>query len=264
MSLLQRQLVLVILAVLSSTAIPASVVATDRKPTLLRIGKPPITATLASPIDDGTLVFSDASQEIRTEPGELVGWSTRQITKGRSELILIDGSRLGIDESWTGKPSLQFAEGFFNVSTTLMGKLRVSVDHVLAIILYPGLDRLQRTRFVDRLIRQEDSTGLVHLANGDVFNGTLLSIGMSRTGEYEVALQLVGLGENHTIAINRIAALTLHTGTIERGAANEPRAPNPGEPGVLASETLAAGSIGYAALSRTPKNRPVMTSLLRN
>ena len=117
---------------------------------LLRIGQPAIDASFLGVDETGALKFRVESQDLLLAGEQLIRWSTYRPNTRKAEVVLNDGTRVVLAESWTGELSWQFVGNTVIASTELFGKVSFARSDVRAILVNAPKGLLPRTRFMDR------------------------------------------------------------------------------------------------------------------
>jgi len=173
---------------------------------LLLIGEPSVDAKFLAATGTGTFQFQVAEQTREVTAQQLVRWSTASSNLPANELLLVDGSRLALAESWTGQQSWQLAGDTLLVTTKLFGKLTIPRDQLHAIFLHLPLDLRQRTQFVDQLRSSKSSADRLFLTNGDQLTGKLLGL-VTSGNEQQIKFMVDSTNKPHQIALARVAAI---------------------------------------------------------
>jgi len=143
--------------------------------TLLLIDEPTVEAVLEAAEQDGGLQFriGDDLRQIARE--NLVRWSTPAMATAAGEVLLVDGSRLVLAESWTGQPSLKMDARTVSAATKQFGKITFPRVKLRAVLFHAPADVRRRTKQIDRLLAWRGDDRLL-LSNQDVLTGKLLGI----------------------------------------------------------------------------------------
>jgi len=146
---------------------------------LLRIDQAAANATFIGFQDDETLEFRIANKIQSVPLGDLVRWSNPQENLDRYEAILVDGSRLVLSESWTGKQALQLSAERVTLITDVFGKIIIPRAKLRAVLLNAPASSLQRSRLREQFVSREGKDDQLWFTNGDTLAGQLLEIGRS-------------------------------------------------------------------------------------
>ncbi len=175
--------------------------------TLLIVGKPPTKASFSGFASNQALRFQVGAESQHVELNELVRWSNPRSNRKRSELLLVDGSRLVLADSWTGKPSWEYRANVFEVALHSLGKIKVSADCVRALLLQAPTELPRRTKFTDHLLSDKQTSDRLHLINGDILSGELVGIENDAEGSPQIVWSVDVASEPFAISAQRVAAL---------------------------------------------------------
>ncbi len=151
---------------------------------LLRIGQPPVDATFLSATDEGIFQFQVEGKARPVTAQELIRWSTTSNNFPPSAILLTDGSRLALAESWTSQLSWQLTDKTLTATTQLFGKITVPRDQLQAILLNLPADPLQRTRFIDQLHSSKNPSDQLFFINGDQLPGKILGLTATKNQQH--------------------------------------------------------------------------------
>jgi hypothetical protein len=184
---LPRELITATLTLLLSASGLVSMAAGAPRADLIVIGAAARKATLTAVEADGTLQFRDGGGEpLAVSPDELVRWSTPVAPRATDEMLLADGSRIGIAAAWGNQLSITFDGDRGEARSTRFGRIKFNRSTTRAILWHLPLNEDRRTKLIDALAPAsssgEEADRLV-LENGDVLTGTLTRIGASQAGE---------------------------------------------------------------------------------
>lgn len=151
-------------------------------PDLITIGGARTPAELVSIDAEGAFKFHDAVGEPRSvRATELVRWSTPAEPRTGDEIILSDGSRLGLAPAWGKDPAVSFDGEQFVVRTTQFGRIECDRRGVCAVAWRLPGDKTRRSRILDKLCfasgDEPDGSDVLLLDNDDRLTGTLRRIG---------------------------------------------------------------------------------------
>ncbi len=190
---------------------------------LLTVGHPTVEAALVACDSDGTFQFRIGEETWQIASNDLVRWSTPSLDLHKSELVLIDGSRLVVAESWTGQGALHLDAENVSVTTKLLGQVSVPRPLVQAILWNPPAECLRRTRLLDRLLAFPRDNDHLLLTNGDVLTGQLLQTKSERVaGKNRTKISFKIRQTPTSFVADRVAGVAfkkLTTTTPERGLA---------------------------------------------
>lgn len=167
-----RQINLLAVAALCFSLRPTEV----RAESLLVVGQEDADASLVAVDGTGRLTFRVDEQDQQVATEDFVRWSNRPIRNVASEIILVDGSRLAIAESWTEKLSWSLNERTILAISELFGSVQISRESVRAMVINGPKQLSARQRFVDRLLSAKQAEHSLQLVNGDRWFGEQLSV----------------------------------------------------------------------------------------
>lgn len=181
---------------------------------LLLVGKSAVESSFVGTGSDGTWRFHVGGRLRNVSSTELVRWSTVPSSNGQSELILSDGSRLVLAETWTGKPSWQITDATFSATTKLFGSLELPRSQVRAILLKDATGSNHRTHCFDqqldtKKIGDQHQTDLLCLINGDRWEGQFASLAKNEAGDWQVYWSLDSSSQPMELPLKQIAAILL-------------------------------------------------------
>ncbi|NOY43067.1 MAG: hypothetical protein GXP26_14685 [Planctomycetes bacterium] len=190
---------------------------------LITVGHPPENATLVACDPDGTFQFRIGEETRQITSNDLVRWSTPSLDLHKSELVLVDGSRLVVAESWTGQGALQLDEENVSVTTKLLGKVSVPRRLVQTILWNPPAECLRRTHMLDRLLAFPKDNDHLLLTNGDILAGQLLQTKSEQVaGKSRTTVSFKIREATTSFAADRVAGVAFKKSTVptpERGLA---------------------------------------------
>ncbi len=187
---------------------------------LLRLNQPTTMASFVGAEVEGTLKFRVADQDHQVLLQDFTRWSTPRINLEHHEAILVDGSRLALAESWSGKNALELSGETVSLTTKLLGKIVLPRSKLRAVLLNTPADGLRRTHLLDQLLAFQKNKDQLRLPHGDVLTGKLIEIGSGESpNESRIAFRLDGTSEPISLATNRVAGLVCSTNakTTTRG-----------------------------------------------
>lgn len=179
---------------------------------LLLVGRPTVEADFVSATADGTLTFKVNDEARKVLPTELVRWSTQSSNRDRSELLLVDGSRLVLADAWTGQQAWSVKDDTIVVTTKLFGEVTVPWSLVRAVLIHAPQGIVARTKFVDELNSSKKKQGGLRLINGDHWQGKLLKIVKQSEGPRLVTFALVPPNAPLQVLEDRVAAVLFGNG----------------------------------------------------
>ena len=184
---------------------------------LLLVGKETVDATFHSSTAQGELQFKVKGKPLPLRLQEMVRWSTQSPTAEQSEIVLIDGSRLVLAESWVGRPNWQLAENSISVTTKLFGEIELQRNRVRAILLHAPKGRQQRLRFLDQLLDETEKLDRFYLTNGDQWQGDVVRLEKNQEGSRRIHCLLGPGGDPLQIPESRVAAILFgHQDTLSK------------------------------------------------
>ncbi len=194
--------VLIVASLLLAVGVPRLVAAEP----LLLVGQSPVEASFSSATNEGTCQFLVAGQPRNVALNDLVRWSTARANEARPELLLIDGSRLVLADSWTGQPRWQLAGDFLSATTQLLGKITLRRSQVRALVLRAPHGHQQRTRFLDQLLSEKPTAESLRFIHGDQFEGRLVRV-RTTAGQQRLEFLAQTAMEPSQVPLERIAAI---------------------------------------------------------
>jgi len=194
---------------------------------LLRVGQVPIEATLLRATAAGKFEFQTAEGSRHIDLRAMTRWSTQPIRTARSELLLTDGSRIMLADSWTGQPSWRLESGLhagatLSTTTQLFGKVDFKRRQVRAIFLYAPTDRQQHQTLFDQLQKSntEEKSDLLFLTGGDQWQGQVVRLTTNGSGRRQIELLLGSTGDTLLLPENRVAAILFGNRKMATNASN--------------------------------------------
>ena len=173
---------------------------------LLLVDQPPVEATLIAVDSEGSIEFESTEGTRKIPVNDLVRWSTPYVNLERQELILVDGSRLVLEESWSGKSHLRVEKDTVIARTELLGSVVLPRKKLRAILLNAPADNLRHSRIIDQLLAFQGGFDQLLLRNGDVLTGTLASIDQHDSAAgLVVTFALETADKSISFAANRVA-----------------------------------------------------------
>lgn len=181
---------------------------------LLGIGQPVSDAAFLGADETGALKFHVESQDLLLTGEQLIRWSTYRPNTRKAELVLHDGTRLVLADSWTGELSWQFVGSTVTGSTELFGKVSFPRSDVRAVLINAPKGLLPRTRFMDRSIKGSRRSDTLYLTNGDRWDGEAVSVVQGEKGRQVVQLFRSATEEPLEFPMQEIAAIVLKSPEI--------------------------------------------------
>ena len=155
---------------------------------LLLVGKEAMDATFLGATKNGELQFDIKGEDHSIQIKRLVRWSTQSPNAKQSEVILTDGSRLVLADSWTGQPAWQMNDSNISVTTETFGEVDLQRDQVRALLLQAPQGGMQRRQFLDRLLEATEEHDTVRLTNRDQWQGHVVRLSKTHEGPRRVHL----------------------------------------------------------------------------
>ena len=134
---------------------------------------------------DGSFRFTTPAGPRTLLPGRFVRWATPPDLSVPSQLVLTGGSRLVLNEPWTGEAMLTLDDHGAVASTALLEKVRVAREQLHILMLRSPVDSSQTAHVFDRLQAWQAGGDLLYLTSGDSIEGHLLRIGPSGRPGYD-------------------------------------------------------------------------------
>ena len=161
--------------------------------------------------ETGALKFRVESQDLLLAGEQLIRWSTYRPNTRKAEVVLNDGTRVVLAESWTGELSWQFVGNTVIASTELFGKVSFARSDVRAILVNAPKGLLPRTRFMDRSNQRARRSDMLYLTNGDRWEGEAVSVVQGEKDAQLVRLFRSGNDVPLEFPMQQIAAIVMKT-----------------------------------------------------
>ena len=175
---------------------------------LLLIGKQPAQADALVAVTEDGFTFQQGDGEFDVSAEEIVRWSNPTIKLRQIELALTCGSRFVLEQSWGSAPSIQLEGETVSILTREFGRLKIPLDHVRAVVFRAPNDLARRSDLWDKILTEEDDMTALHLANGDVLRGEVLSIHSSKQESSQITLQTLLSEQPLSIHTDLVAAIS--------------------------------------------------------
>ena len=177
---------------------------------LLMVGQPATSAIFQSCDEQGTLHFLADGKSLSIPMNQLVRWSQPIVKLSNSELILADGSRIVIAESWTGLSSIKIDDSKVSISTKFFGDQAFPRHQLQGLLINPPADLTRKTRLRDQLAKSSDQHDRLFLTNQDILIGKLQALTTDQIAGRTVETFAFTTGNiTLNIPINRVLAISL-------------------------------------------------------
>jgi hypothetical protein len=136
---------------------------------LLPVDGPAQPAALLSAENEWQLHFAGAQGKTTLNAADVVQWGQPVEPSAGPLLLLADGSLIVAEPLDTEKETLRF-------DSDLFGQQSLPLEALAAVVFKLPVDRLQRDRFLDRLLDAPGQSDVTILVNGDELSGVLESL----------------------------------------------------------------------------------------
>ncbi len=181
---------------------------------LQRVGAEAVQAALLGTTSAGNLLFECPTQTRKVGWKKLIRWSTLPPSPAASYVILVDGSRIALTDSWTGEPAVTLNEQTVTARTKLFGEIRFPRRQLRRVWFHPAGDYAQPARHRRQLPHTAPDKDRLLLDSGDTLAGTCGAIGTV------VRFQPDFSREPIEFPLPKVTAITFRNTTPKLGAKN--------------------------------------------
>lgn len=172
---------------------------------LLLVDQGPSDALIVGCKEDGILAFQIVDETRAVSLPDLIRWSNPQENLDHHEVVLVDGSRLVLAKSWSGKKSLQISADTITLRTVGLGDIAMPRSKLRSILLNAPENNTRRTRLRDQLVANAGKNDRICLTNGDTLSGRLVEIAQSGS---VIKFNLDGTSEAVSLPTDRVAGIS--------------------------------------------------------
>ena len=192
--------------------------------------------------DQCQFVFHSKQGERTISLDQLVRWSTPRDVTPSGQMVLADGSRIVLAESWGSDSSVTWASDKVRATTGLFGQVSIPKPELRAILLDAPSDDVVFFRLLDEQLAWHGPNERLLLAGGDRLDGRLLSIGPSdQSGRSETVVAFESSAGRLKLPTGQVTAILFASPQQENSTQQAPIGVGLQDGSWLVARSIAAG-----------------------